>query len=726
MRLKQWGVGLLGLWIVLCAMPVQGYNLLIPEEDSPVCWLPNSVPVFLDVRGVEGSSLDALESILIDAIITWNSVPCSGISLRYVGLVDESPGAGVYLHWVTPSSSGGVLNLDAAGITETYFGASGRIERADMHLNSRFSWTEAGDSFDPTRVDIQAVITHELGHALGLGHSRDREATMFFAGGHSPLRTLGQDDENGLCFLYPSGGIQLGELCDPCLSSTGCKSERCLSFPDGMGAYCATSCGDELSDCPGGYSCTWLPSLGENLCLPSNMNCGEASRGGNVGEYCYGGQTCASALCLPTPRGAYCTEFCDLASLNSCPESMACLPALAETCPPGEQECGLCIRFGDSPLGALCWDSAECASGICLGVPGEPGSCSGPCTNHVETCAEGGLCSLGICSTPGEWPEGAPCSSPFQCKGAVCAPLPSLSGDELICSRNCETSADCSSNTLCANFAVGTQCSAEIPCQRGQCDVDSGICACETDLDCLGGLTCQGEEGDEKMFCSAKLCMPFPKKGRDGELCNEQVGCVTGLNCDWRGGQWGICGIPCDLQEGGALKCAEGHCAWLPAPSAFQGACVVRGDRRNQGELCSIQEPCHADLACVSVEGASSTCYEDCLLDLEGSCTSPLACVDFEEGVFPGRGVCLPEGLENPALISRLALGDDPPPVDYGLSDQRILDGEAYIPIESRVLAEPPEAGCREQSKNPEPGLVFMIFCLMVALRRKDGPRERA
>ncbi|HWP43417.1 MAG TPA: putative Ig domain-containing protein, partial [Blastocatellia bacterium] len=52
--------------------------------------------------------------------------------------------------------------------------------------------------------NIREITTHELGHALGLGHSQHIDATMF-GGAHFDGRcaSLRQDDINGITFLYP-------------------------------------------------------------------------------------------------------------------------------------------------------------------------------------------------------------------------------------------------------------------------------------------------------------------------------------------------------------------------------------------------------------------------------------------------------------------------------------------------------------------------------------------
>lgn len=61
-----------------------------------------------------------------------------------------------------------------------------------------------------SRDDKIAVIAHEIGHAIGLGHSEERAALMYYRTVNL-RKNLGQDDIDGVSYLYPmqfdAGGL---------------------------------------------------------------------------------------------------------------------------------------------------------------------------------------------------------------------------------------------------------------------------------------------------------------------------------------------------------------------------------------------------------------------------------------------------------------------------------------------------------------------------------------
>lgn len=50
---------------------------------------------------------------------------------------------------------------------------------------------------------MQVVLAHEIGHILGLGHSHDSNALMYFDASAKNTLRLAQDDIDGLTYLYP-------------------------------------------------------------------------------------------------------------------------------------------------------------------------------------------------------------------------------------------------------------------------------------------------------------------------------------------------------------------------------------------------------------------------------------------------------------------------------------------------------------------------------------------
>ena len=98
--------------------------------------------------------------------------------------------------------------------TVTYALDTGEIYDADIELNSfdaRFTTTDTAVGFD-----LQSIVTHEVGHFLGLAHVRLAAATMYpdYVAGSVALRKLGTDDVAGVCAIYPPSGPEVDATCD--------------------------------------------------------------------------------------------------------------------------------------------------------------------------------------------------------------------------------------------------------------------------------------------------------------------------------------------------------------------------------------------------------------------------------------------------------------------------------------------------------------------------------
>ena len=87
---------------------------------------------------------------------------------------------------------------DTLAFTETPISDGWRIRFCD-------NWTwDNGPGFINPNFDIQGIMAHEYGHALGLGHSAVMSATMWPSGGPGQfgLRSIAADDTAGVQFIY--------------------------------------------------------------------------------------------------------------------------------------------------------------------------------------------------------------------------------------------------------------------------------------------------------------------------------------------------------------------------------------------------------------------------------------------------------------------------------------------------------------------------------------------
>jgi Matrixin len=155
--------------------------------------------------------------------------------------------------------------------TVTFEPDTGELYDADTEINGTKPLS-VGDPVQDGYYDLESIITHEMGHFLGLAHSADGNATMFaqYSMGSTSMRSLKQDDVDGLCSIYPPTGTRNVDFSvadggsipeDSCNGPTprhGFTTQCAQPLP--TGCACASTLGDDQR--AAGAFCAALVCLG--------------------------------------------------------------------------------------------------------------------------------------------------------------------------------------------------------------------------------------------------------------------------------------------------------------------------------------------------------------------------------------------------------------------------------------------------------------------------------
>jgi hypothetical protein len=187
-------------------------------------WATSCVGYSLDGKLTKNLPEAPVREAIRQAFFAWTDVVCGGgkrASMTFSPLADSTCGRSQY------RADAGNVNLllfkdddwtyrgidgTLAKTTVTFDGTSGEILDADIEINSAYNNLSVGDA--KVEYDLQSIVTHEIGHMIGLAHSSDFGATMFAAydPGTTELRTLAADDLKAVCAAYPPGRAA---SCDP-------------------------------------------------------------------------------------------------------------------------------------------------------------------------------------------------------------------------------------------------------------------------------------------------------------------------------------------------------------------------------------------------------------------------------------------------------------------------------------------------------------------------------
>lgn len=207
----------------------------------PLAWSGGCVGFSLDVAGTSALSADQWTDAIVQAFDAWMTADCGGgrppsidlLQLRDVdcartGYDPHGPNANV-VYFSDDGWNG--TNIDGTlALTTLTFADSGEILGAAMAINSSENDFTVGDG--GVQQDLVSVVTHEVGHFLGIGHSPEPTAVMYYSYAEGTIRrTLTPDDVAAVCAAYPPGEQK---TCDP-------------TPPGGLATSCGSTSGGSTS-----------------------------------------------------------------------------------------------------------------------------------------------------------------------------------------------------------------------------------------------------------------------------------------------------------------------------------------------------------------------------------------------------------------------------------------------------------------------------------------------
>ena len=273
----------------------------------------DEMPVEFWINPAECPTLEdgsTIEDIVAAATQAWEDVACAEVDFQFMGTTDkvwDNDDQNTIFCVSDPAEW--QFGVGAAGATLWLPKPEGYTAEVDLALNAAdLEWRiGGGDALETGVMDPQAMITHELGHWLGLAHTPHPFGTMYY--GLLPngiQKTLSGDDKAGVCSLYPSGAAECGvdgdcpedhhcveiqgvAVCDELHDGPGASCDKthidcegmcwvslyeCAQmcyFTDQLGGtegYCAPLCDPEAGpDCPTGFDCTPVPQLDGHICI---------------------------------------------------------------------------------------------------------------------------------------------------------------------------------------------------------------------------------------------------------------------------------------------------------------------------------------------------------------------------------------------------------------------------------------------------------------------------
>lgn len=160
------------------------------QEGADKFW--NTIPT--SRLNINRGQLKSVDANFLTGLLCENPSRCASTPIPVVGeniLIVCNSNPNNYL-------SGSSFNPGILGVTLPINIANRDLKGSVIIINNA-----SGSLFSSLpREEMISVLAHEIGHAIGLGHS-EKSANLMYYETHKDRRKLGRDDIDGVTFLYP-------------------------------------------------------------------------------------------------------------------------------------------------------------------------------------------------------------------------------------------------------------------------------------------------------------------------------------------------------------------------------------------------------------------------------------------------------------------------------------------------------------------------------------------
>jgi hypothetical protein len=188
-----------------------------PTDGAKLFWPTSCVSYAMNELGTQ--DLDPVETraIIRKTFQAWTEVPCpkggnasmtfeerDPVSCKKSEYNKDAPNLNVVLFQDDDWKYRGIDGT-LAKTSVTYNDETGEIYDADIEVNAANNTVTISDIPKKIQYDLQAILTHEVGHFIGIAHSPESSAVMFasYSPGSISQRKLTPDDVAAVCAIYP-------------------------------------------------------------------------------------------------------------------------------------------------------------------------------------------------------------------------------------------------------------------------------------------------------------------------------------------------------------------------------------------------------------------------------------------------------------------------------------------------------------------------------------------